>query len=180
MRFKQITQIALLATLVIASAAGCGGNKNKQNTTGTDFGDGWLDGPEEIWQDGKPFELIGDPLPPSEIGVFNPLYFAYNAYNIAPAEMAKAMRAAEFLASTDNKIVLIIEGHADERGTSEYNITLGEHRALNVRDQIIAAGISPARVQTVSYGKERPAVQGHNESAWSKNRRAEFAFYRLR
>ena len=67
---------------------------------------------------------------------------------------------------------MIVEGHADERGTREYNLALGDRRATAVRDYLLAKGLNSARIRTVSYGKERPAVSGSNEDAWEKNRRA--------
>jgi peptidoglycan-associated lipoprotein len=69
---------------------------------------------------------------------------------------------------------VVVEGHCDERGTAEYNLGLGERRAKTVRDFLGAAGIEPGRLRTVSYGKERPFVLGHDESAWRFNRRAHF------
>jgi peptidoglycan-associated lipoprotein len=69
---------------------------------------------------------------------------------------------------------LLIEGHTDERGTAEYNLGLGERRAKAVKDYLIAAGIAADRVSTISYGKERPFVLGHDESAWKWNRRGHF------
>jgi peptidoglycan-associated lipoprotein len=68
-----------------------------------------------------------------------------------------------------------IEGHADERGTPEYNLGLGERRAKAVKDYLVSAGISPDRIATVSYGEERPFVLGHDESAWKWNRRGHLA-----
>jgi peptidoglycan-associated lipoprotein len=68
-----------------------------------------------------------------------------------------------------------VEGHCDERGTSEYNLALGERRARAVRDYLVAAGIDPAHLTTVSFGKERPFVLGHDEAAWRWNRRAHFS-----
>ena len=70
--------------------------------------------------------------------------------------------------------VLTIEGHCDERGTPEYNLALGERRALAVKTYLVSLGIAPDRLRTVSYGKEFPFDPGHDESAWSKNRRAHF------
>lgn len=70
-----------------------------------------------------------------------------------------------------------IEGHCDERGSSEYNLALGDRRARSTRDYLVAAGVAAARISTISYGKERPFVQGHDESAWRWNRRAHFAPY---
>jgi len=65
-----------------------------------------------------------------------------------------------------------IEGHADERGTREYNLALGDRRANSARDYLQSRGVSAARMQTISWGKERPAVDGHDESSWGQNRRA--------
>ncbi len=67
---------------------------------------------------------------------------------------------------------MTIEGHCDERGTREYNVALGERRANAVKDYLLVFGIDPNRVSTISYGKERPAVAGSNETAWAQNRRA--------
>lgn len=69
---------------------------------------------------------------------------------------------------------LIIEGHCDERGTNEYNMALGERRANAAKDYMINIGADPARMQTVSYGEERPFALGHDEAAWQQNRRAHF------
>jgi peptidoglycan-associated lipoprotein len=65
-----------------------------------------------------------------------------------------------------------VEGHTDERGTREYNIALGQRRANATRDTLVALGVSGARIQTISYGKDRPAALGSNEDAWAQNRRA--------
>jgi peptidoglycan-associated lipoprotein len=70
---------------------------------------------------------------------------------------------------------IVIEGHCDERGTVEYNQALGERRAQAARDYLVQAGIDASRLQIISYGKERPFDQGHDEAAWAKNRRAHFA-----
>ncbi len=69
---------------------------------------------------------------------------------------------------------VLIEGHCDERGTSEYNLALGQRRANSARDYIVNLGVAPARLKTVSYGEEKPFALGHNEEAWAQNRRAHF------
>jgi len=69
----------------------------------------------------------------------------------------------------------VVEGHCDERGTQEYNMALGERRALAVRDYLINLGVPGQNLLTISYGEERPVDPGHNEAAWAKNRRAEFS-----
>jgi len=80
-------------------------------------------------------------------------------------------RQAEWLKRYPN-VTVTIEGHADERGTREYNLALGERRAQAARNVIVALGISPSRISTISYGKERPAVPGSTEEAYAQNRRA--------
>jgi peptidoglycan-associated lipoprotein len=71
-------------------------------------------------------------------------------------------------------MAIIIEGHCDERGTNAYNLALGEKRANMAKEYLVSLGVDGARIQTISYGEERPFDQGHNEAAWSKNRRAHF------
>ena len=105
-------------------------------------------------------------------GMFEPIYFQYDSFEIAPAEAAKLDRVAEFLRS--NRAELIVAGFTDERGTTEYNRALGEKRALAVREFVIQRGASGGRLQTVSFGEEMPADAGGGESAWAANRRAEF------
>lgn len=103
----------------------------------------------------------------------NTVYFEYDRSRIRSEERAKLAAVAEVLkGAPDNK--LLIEGHCDERGTEEYNRALGERRALAAREYLNSLGIKGERVRTVSYGEDRPSVDGHDESAWSKNRRAEF------
>ena len=80
-------------------------------------------------------------------------------------------RQSAFL-SVNPDLMIVIEGHADERGTREYNLALAERRATAVRDYLVAKGMNSARVRTVSYGKERPVAAGSDEASWAKNRRA--------
>ncbi|MEE8224064.1 MAG: OmpA family protein, partial [Alphaproteobacteria bacterium] len=69
-------------------------------------------------------------------------------------------------------VVISVEGHCDERGTREYNLALGERRANSAKNYLVALGVNPKRIRTISYGKERPAVAGSNDAAWAQNRRA--------
>ncbi len=103
--------------------------------------------------------------------VGNTVYFGFDSSELAGGAQAILDRQAAFL-NVNPTIVVIIEGHADERGTREYNLALGDRRAVAVRDYLLAKGLNPARVRTVSYGKERPAVSGSNEGSWEFNRRA--------
>ena len=103
--------------------------------------------------------------------VGNTVYFGFDSSELAGEAQATLDRQAAFL-NVNPTMVVVIEGHADERGTREYNLALGDRRAVAVRDYLLAKGLNAARVRTVSYGKERPAVSGSNEEAWAKNRRA--------
>jgi peptidoglycan-associated lipoprotein len=104
------------------------------------------------------------------------IYFDYDDSRLRPDQIDRIDRNFRYL--RDNPSVkVLIEGHCDERGTTEYNYVLGENRAKGVRDYFIRNGISPARVQILSRGEEDPIDPGHDETAWSKNRRCEFKFF---
>jgi len=103
------------------------------------------------------------------------IYFDFDSYTLTPESTATLNELIAFMKSNVN-LKVKIEGNCDERGTTEYNLALGERRAKAAQDYIISQGIDPARVSTVSYGKEKPADPGHDEAAWAKNRRDEFVF----
>ena len=107
---------------------------------------------------------------------FAPVYFGFDASNLAAGEMAKIEAVAEHLQAKPNRVV-IIEGNCDERGSNEYNLSLGDLRATSIRKYLESLGVEPNRIQTKSYGEEKPAVAGQGEAAWSKNRRGEFAIF---
>ena len=108
---------------------------------------------------------------------FAPVYFGFDASALAPSEMAKIEAVAQHLAQNPDRAV-IVEGNCDERGSNEYNLSLGEQRALSLRTALINLGISADRIQSRSFGEEKPAVLGSGEAAWAQNRRGEFAFYK--
>ena len=112
---------------------------------------------------------------PSEVtsDSFSPVFFDFDSYTLREDGRAALDKNAKTL--RDNASVQItIEGHCDERGTAEYNQALGEKRAMAARDYLVAAGIATARLQIVSYGKERPFANGSDEASWQQNRRAHF------
>ena len=105
------------------------------------------------------------------VNVGDRVFFGFDKYDLA----GEARRTLELQAAWLKKYPqykVVVEGHADERGTREYNLALGERRANSVKDYLIALGIDPSRVETISYGKERPVALGHDEESWAKNRRA--------
>ncbi len=172
---SKLILIALLAGTVAVS--GCN-NKNRKaegaeignggvSTSGTGTGFGPDGKPLGDWQSAASAELLSQTR----------VYFAYDSSALDPDSLAIAEAHATFLRdSPSTKVVL--EGHADERGTREYNLALGERRAQSVEDVFIALGVSPANIEKVSYGEENPIAEGHDESAWRLNRRVEIRYDR--
>lgn len=105
--------------------------------------------------------------------VFKPVYFAYDQSTIS-AEGQSTLQEIGKLMKEVPEITARVEGHADERGTNDYNMALGERRSKAVNDYLASYGIQGSRLSTISYGEEKPAMEGHDESSWAKNRRVEF------
>ena len=102
-----------------------------------------------------------------------PIYFGFDDYTLTSEAQSTLTAMAEGMKATKSAVIQI-EGHCDERGTVEYNLALGERRAQSVKNFLTQLGVEAARLSTISYGEEKPVVQGHAEDAWAKNRRAEF------
>jgi peptidoglycan-associated lipoprotein len=102
------------------------------------------------------------------------IYFDFDSYTIRSDDLPILKKMADWL-TANQAIKLTVEGHCDERGTTEYNLALGQKRAEAAKDYLVKSGVSAGRIRTVSYGKEAPVDQGHTEEAWVKNRRAHFA-----
>ncbi len=110
-------------------------------------------------------------MAPAEYGVGD-IFFAFDKYDLDREAMSILSANARALREAD--VVVMISGHCDERGTVEYNMALGEKRALAVRDYLVSLGVPARNLRTTSYGKSKPFAWGHNEAAWAKNRRAHF------
>ncbi|HEY9536644.1 MAG TPA: peptidoglycan-associated lipoprotein Pal [Kiloniellaceae bacterium] len=169
MRFSLVTTFA--AALLLAacstpseeaattSGSGSSSTGTTQSTTGTQSGA--IPGPAAGSQEELTVE-VGDRV-----------FFDFDSYDVRADQRGTVEALAAWL-DTNPSVTLTIEGHADERGTREYNLALGDRRANAVRDYLVALGTNPARLTTVSYGEERPAVLGSNDSAWAQNRRGVF------
>jgi peptidoglycan-associated lipoprotein len=103
----------------------------------------------------------------------NPIYFDFNNYTLRPEDMTTLAKTAAWL-SKNTTAKIRIEGNCDERGTSEYNLALGDRRANSAKEYLIKLGVRPSRLETVSWGEEKPLDPSHNEEAWAKNRRDDF------
>jgi len=101
------------------------------------------------------------------------IFFDLDSYSVRPDQRRTVEQVAQWMNRHQN-VQLTIEDHADERGTREYNLALGDRRANSVRDMLVSFGVPASRVTSISYGKERPEVLGSNEYAWQQNRRAVF------
>lgn len=101
-------------------------------------------------------------------GGFDKVYFDYDSAAIRADAESTLNKFSDFAKANDVKGVTL-EGHADERGTREYNLALGDRRAVSMKRYLVGAGLSAEQLTTISYGKERPAVDGHDEAAWAKN-----------
>ena len=104
------------------------------------------------------------------VNVGDTVHFGYNEYNVEDADKQILSRQAAWLQKYPS-VRVTVEGHADERGTREYNLALGARRANAVKEYLVSQGVATARVETVSYGKERPICTDSNEACWAQNRR---------
>lgn len=139
----------------------------------------------------KPEPVKEEPPPPVEVtpepdpledffngkNILEDVYFDFDKSDLRDDAKASLREHAETLRANPGLLVLI-EGHCDERGTEEYNIALGERRATRVREYLVELGVDPSILKTISYGETQPKNPGHDEEAWSQNRRAHFKLSR--
>ena len=163
MRSKILSVIAIAALVAAcesapddsASATG-GGSTQPAETYTTPAGGGQV-------QPGSQQDLVQN--------VGDRIFFGFDKYDLNDEARSTLEAQAAWLKKYPN-VTVSIEGHADERGTREYNLALGERRANSAKDYLVFLGIDPGRITTVSYGEERPVALGSNESAWAQNRRS--------
>jgi peptidoglycan-associated lipoprotein len=206
MKKTLLTLLTVCIALTLAST-GCAKKKGPPvtklgagqtgNPTGPGNGPGNEGGPENVPSLPKTGEgsigtpVIGGPLdanaqrPPTDLANMTPnrdifapntVYFEFDRSAVRQSEQANIQAVAKVLKEQPNTKVQV-EGHCDERGTEEYNRALGEKRALAIREYLMNLGIEGGRVYTISYGEDKPKVQGHSDDAWTKNRRGEFILY---
>jgi peptidoglycan-associated lipoprotein len=121
---------------------------------------------------GSALEELSDPRSPLSVRV---IYFDYDSSDIRSEFHATIEAHSAFLTANPN-VSVVLEGHTDERGSREYNLALGERRALSVKRQMVLLGAASSQIRTTSYGEERPVALGSSESAWSQNRRVEIIY----
>lgn len=184
-KFAGIMTLILLCSVMVVSTSGCKklfGKKTPSATTG-------VPGPE-----GTQYPAIGDlgagidvgetsAYPPSprmpadtQVPELRTIYFAYDSSDLSAEAQASLDAAFQYLQSNPNLSVQV-EGHCDERGSREYNYPLGQRRADVVRQYLVQRGIDGSRLNTISYGEDRPVAPGSSEEAWQQNRRVQFMSY---
>ncbi len=150
-------------SLALAVAVGCSSKNGDEN------GDGAIDPNAGYNANGN--GLDGSLADEAALRAITTFYFEYDSSDLKP----EAMRALDVHAKDlkGNGARVVLEGHADERGTREYNMALGERRAKAVQRYLVLQGVSPAQLELVSYGEERPVATGSNDQSWAQNRRVE-------
>jgi peptidoglycan-associated lipoprotein len=122
---------------------------------------------------GVPVEGVKPPVPQETVGFDKKIYFDFDKFELKAESVEVLNELAAYLKANPG-IKATVEGHCDERGTNEYNLALGERRAKAAYDYLVSQGVDESRLETISYGEEKPVDPGHNEEAWAKNRRAQF------
>ncbi len=166
MRFKSLGYVFAAAFLLAA----CESTTTEQSASGGDGGAKTTKTPK------RPPPPVGFSITPGSaqdliVNVGDRVFFGFDKSSVSPAARSTLEKQAAWLKKFGS-VRVTLEGHADERGTREYNLALGERRANAAKDFLVALGISSSRVRVISYGKERPVALGHEESSWKQNRRA--------
>ena len=167
--------VIALALLTVGAMSGCKNdpaptfNPNLNSSSGGSGGGGSTS--ERTTLEGLP-PIDSEWLWEKDSGL-KPIYFDYNSYALRSDALETLRANADMIKRVPSEVIQI-EGHCDERGTQEYNLALGEKRALATREHLMNLGVSGDRIITISYGEETPISMGHDESAWGQNRRSEF------
>lgn len=169
-KVARMAGVVLSVVSLMALATGCKSNKD---------GDIVLQ-PDPTTTGGPSDGGTGTGLPEIDAGTLfvpgvglNPVYFDYNSFSLRSDAITTLQRNADLIRQVPG-VMIQIEGHCDDRGTQEYNLALGEKRALATREYLISLGIPADRIVTISYGEEMPKAVGTGESVWQQNRRCEF------
>ena len=154
----------IAATLVLAACATTPPDSASSSSSSSSSGSSM-----SLVQDGV---YVGDDtIEMLAVDVPDRVFFAYDSYALTSSAQSTLSKQAKWLKANPS-ITISVQGHADERGTREYNLALGDRRANSAKDYLMSQGISSNRVTTISYGKEKPVKSGSNDTAWAQNRRS--------
>jgi peptidoglycan-associated lipoprotein len=174
-RFVSWFAAAVLAAAAFSVGTGCawfGGAEEDISDTGDragEFSEGGLD---------ESGSLSGEESGVLEATDLQTIYFDYDRAIIRDDQKPSMRANANAVLEHEEWRIIVVEGNTDERGTEEYNLALGERRANSVKEYLMNTGVPASRIDTVSFGESKPAVQGHDEAAWKWNRRADFGMMR--
>jgi len=171
MKFKAAFSKTILAVALALTLAACGSNTKKPTTSNETISNTKTE-VDNGKNNGLNLELNGD-SDSNKAGGLVTVYFDFNSASLRSDTKEALDKNVAFL-KTNSSVKVQVEGHCDERGSVQFNLALGEKRAKSVREYLTSQGIEAGRVTTISFGKERPVTFGHDEEAWSKNRRANF------
>ncbi|MCG6553905.1 MAG: peptidoglycan-associated lipoprotein Pal [Candidatus Magnetominusculus sp. LBB02] len=172
---KRIILLMFMLTVVVS---GCATTEvaNPDGKKGKDIGkkDSSKDDVVKIDRDKiREGSLSEDQIRAQMASLFHDVRFEYNSRDIAEGEKANLRKIADWLLKNAH-VTVLIEGHCDERGSNEYNLALGDQRAQSTKNYLVSLGVPASRLETISFGKEKPACMEHSEDCWLKNRRAHF------
>jgi peptidoglycan-associated lipoprotein len=155
---------------VVVAASACGAKDKKEDTTPMTqtTPSKQAEAPKQ-----EPIKADITPADPGANPPNDPIYFEFDSSTISDSARGTLSKVGDYLMKHPGSLVTV-SGHTDDRGTTEYNLALGDQRAKAAHDYLVRMGVDPARIKTISYGKEKPAVTGGGEEAWGKNRRDEF------
>ncbi|MEO8964754.1 MAG: OmpA family protein [Gammaproteobacteria bacterium] len=173
MKLKKLAQIMLVSCGILALGA-CSAKKHGAGANGSDASAmDAMNGGAQVSGVGEG-QTFGDPGSSKALAAKGTYYFDFNKYDVRQEDKPAVLSKADTLVANPNHKVLL-EGHTDPRGSREYNVALGENRANSVLELMKSRGVNPNQVRVVSYGAERPAVQGHSEEDFQLDRRAVIA-----
>jgi peptidoglycan-associated lipoprotein len=159
--------IFLCVTIFVLAYAGCA-EKQLTKSDGTAYTQS-----ESATQNSNKEQAMSVQAASQSISDLKDIHFDFDQYSIRPEDRKILSSLADYLLKNKN-VKIVIEGNCDERGTAEYNLALGDHRAQEAKKYLVNSGVDRKRIKVVSYGKERPLDPAHNEEAWVKNRRDHF------
>jgi peptidoglycan-associated lipoprotein len=171
-RLSPTTTLALSLLACVAFAWGCSSSKGPApgSSSGQTSG-GFSSGSDEFGGDGS---MQGNTTTDPQLEALQTIYFDYDRAVVRGDQKSALESSAVAIGNNASWGTIVVEGHCDERGSEEYNLALGERRATAVKRYLSDLGVPAQRLDVVSFGESKPAVQGHDESAWRWNRRAEF------
>lgn len=171
MQFRGFARLALLLVACGAFALACASSSGPQTQNASGSSGGFSSGEGGLGNSGK---MSGSEVSGKKVSELQTIYFDFDSSAIRDDQKPTLRADGMTIKNTPSWKRVVLEGYTDERGSEEYNLALGERRANSVKQYLVDLGVPSSRLDTVSFGESKPAVQGHDESAWKWNRRVEF------